>query len=249
MKELSRRSLLKGGALLAGASAVGVTQLFNVLPAAAQFNSDIDVLNYALTLEHLEATFDREGLNRFGAGAFDFVPSIGPKSARQYLIDIRDHEQAHKQIAEIKKFDVYSTDLEARKAELDGLRVITNKMDSELRLWKLEMDAKPRISIIEPASRPSSNDALGKYIGVAFASMLGLVVIGVFFSFVLLVAFVPSAIAVRIFAGSNLTVGVALGFFQFVFFCLLTWVYVRRANGEFDTLNEQIIQDALRKTK
>ena len=82
-----------------------------------------------------------------------------------------------------------------------------------------------------------------------FATMLALMVIGVFFSFVLLVAFVPSAIAVRIFACSNLTVGVALGFFQFVFFCLLTWVYVRRANGEFDTLNEQIIQDALRKTK
>ena len=58
-----------------------------------------------------------------------------------------------------------------------------------------------------------------------FATMLALMVIGVFFSFVLLVAFVPSAIAVRIFAGSNLTVGVALGFFQFVFFCLLTWVY------------------------
>ena len=82
-----------------------------------------------------------------------------------------------------------------------------------------------------------------------FATMLALMVIGVFFSFVLLVAFVPSAIAVRLFDGSTLTVGVALGFFQFVFFCLLTWVYVRRANGEFDTLNEQIIQDALRKTK
>ena len=39
----------------------------------------------------------------------------------------------------------------------------------------------------------------------------------------------------------------ALGFFQFVFFGLLTWVYVRRANGEFDTLNEQIVQDAVRK--
>lgn len=80
-----------------------------------------------------------------------------------------------------------------------------------------------------------------------FATTLALTVIGVFFSFVLLVAFVPSAIGVRIFEGSNLTVGVALGFFQFVFFCLLTWVYVRRANGEFDTLNAQIVQDALKK--
>ncbi|SER18704.1 DUF485 domain-containing protein [Giesbergeria anulus] len=81
-----------------------------------------------------------------------------------------------------------------------------------------------------------------------FAATLALLVIIVFFSFVLLVAFVPSFIAARIFEGSNLTVGFALGFFQFVFFCLLTWVYVRRANGEFDSLNEQIVQDALKKS-
>lgn len=80
-----------------------------------------------------------------------------------------------------------------------------------------------------------------------FATMLALLVIAVFFSFVLLVAFVPSAIAIRLSEGSNLTVGVVLGFFQFVFFCVLTWVYVRRANGEFDSLNEQIVQDALKK--
>ncbi len=77
-----------------------------------------------------------------------------------------------------------------------------------------------------------------------FANTLALTVIAVFFSFVLLVAFAPSVIALRLFEGSNMTVGIALGFFQFVFFCLLTWVYVRRANGEFDSLNEQIIKDA-----
>lgn len=80
-----------------------------------------------------------------------------------------------------------------------------------------------------------------------FANTLALTVIAVFFSFVLLVAFVPSFIAQRIWDDSNLTVGIALGLFQFIFFCFLTWVYVRRANGEFDALNEQIVQDAVRK--
>ena len=80
-----------------------------------------------------------------------------------------------------------------------------------------------------------------------FANTLALTVIGVFFSFVLLVAFVPSFIAQRIWDDSNITVGIALGLFQFVFFCRMTWVYVRRANGEFDTLSEQIVQDAVRK--
>lgn len=81
-----------------------------------------------------------------------------------------------------------------------------------------------------------------------FATMLALLVIGVFFAFVLLVAFVPGVIAQRLSEGSNLTVGVALGFAQFVFFCALTWMYVRRANSDFDPRNAQIVQDALRKS-
>ena len=80
-----------------------------------------------------------------------------------------------------------------------------------------------------------------------FANTLALTVIVVFFSFVLLVAFAPGFIAMRIWDDSNITVGIAMGLFQFIFFCLLTWVYVRRANGEFDTLSEQIVQDAVRK--
>ena len=79
-----------------------------------------------------------------------------------------------------------------------------------------------------------------------FATMLALLVIGVFFAFVLLVAFVPGVIAQRLSEGSNLTVGVALGFAQFVFFCALTWVYVRRANSQFDDLNEKIKREALK---
>jgi hypothetical protein len=33
--------------------------------------SDADILNYALTLEHLEATFYKEGLDMYNSGAFD----------------------------------------------------------------------------------------------------------------------------------------------------------------------------------
>ena len=79
-----------------------------------------------------------------------------------------------------------------------------------------------------------------------FATRLTLTVMAIFFGFVLLVAFAPGFIAMRIVEGNNITVGIALGFFQFVLFCFLTWVYVRRANGEFDSLNEQIVQDAQR---
>ena len=79
-----------------------------------------------------------------------------------------------------------------------------------------------------------------------FATTLALLVIAVFFGFVLLVAFQPQVIALRLFEGSNLTLGIALGFTQFVFFCALTWVYVRRANREFDYLTEKVRAEALK---
>ena len=51
--------------------------------AIAAPRDDIDVLNYALTLEHLEYAFYRDGLRRFG----NQVPRL--------FFDIRDHEHAH----------------------------------------------------------------------------------------------------------------------------------------------------------
>jgi cation/acetate symporter len=40
------------------------------------------------------------------------------------------------------------------------------------------------------------------------------------------------------------TTGYLVGLFQFVFFWALTAIYVRRANGEFDELTKQVIQEA-----
>ena len=40
-------------------------------PGASPFASAIDVLNYALTLEHLEATFYREGVAAYDAAAYE----------------------------------------------------------------------------------------------------------------------------------------------------------------------------------
>jgi rubrerythrin len=50
---------------------------------------DIAVLNYALTLEHLEYAFYRDGLVTYANDA-DF-----PTGVRARLVEIRDHEKAH----------------------------------------------------------------------------------------------------------------------------------------------------------
>lgn len=66
--------------------------------------TDVDVLNYALTLEHLEANYYTEALERYGEDHFEGVGSPGDDTfdtARprygtyQQYEKIRDHEVAH----------------------------------------------------------------------------------------------------------------------------------------------------------
>ena len=82
-----------------------------------------------------------------------------------------------------------------------------------------------------------------------FAMILSAIVLTIFYGFVLLVAFAPDIIGSRLSEGSNLTVGVVLGLFQFVFFWVLTLMYVRRANGEFDDINNEIVRAAWKDEK
>ncbi|WP_425486362.1 DUF485 domain-containing protein [Aromatoleum diolicum] len=82
-----------------------------------------------------------------------------------------------------------------------------------------------------------------------FATILSVIVLTIFYGFVMMVAFAPSVIGMRLSEGSNLTFGIAAGLFQFVFFWVLTFVYVRRANGEFDDINNEIVRSAWKDEK
>lgn len=77
-----------------------------------------------------------------------------------------------------------------------------------------------------------------------FAWSLAITCLAVFYGFVLLVAFQPELLGRPVREGGALTIGVAMGLFIFVSFWLLTALYVRRANGEFDRLTEEIVKEA-----
>ncbi len=59
----------------------------------APFADVVEVLNYALTLEHLEATFYRMGMEQFAAE--DYTAIGFQASVRDYIGMIAEHEAAH----------------------------------------------------------------------------------------------------------------------------------------------------------
>jgi hypothetical protein len=59
------------------------------------FASPIDVLNYALTLEHLEATFYREGVAMFDAAAYEAIGLIDSDDLLTAALTIHGVEARH----------------------------------------------------------------------------------------------------------------------------------------------------------
>ncbi|MGA7479763.1 MAG: DUF485 domain-containing protein [Azonexus sp.] len=65
-----------------------------------------------------------------------------------------------------------------------------------------------------------------------------------YYGFILLVAFEGPWLGTKIGPGMTTSIGVPIGVGVIVFTIILTWIYVRRANGEFDATNEAIIREA-----
>lgn len=79
----------------------------------------------------------------------------------------------------------------------------------------------------------------------SFGWKLTIAMLIVYYGFILLIAFKKDFLAMRIGDGV-MTWGVPIGFGVIVFTILITAVYVRRANSEFDELSEKIKLEALK---
>ncbi len=106
-KTNSRRDFL-GRTLPGSLAAVGMGAML-LRPSSAKADHlppDIAILNYALTLEHLEAAFYLQGLQRFTARDFcsgQRISQLGPKVVRDLhknLLVVRDHEVEHVMVLE-----------------------------------------------------------------------------------------------------------------------------------------------------
>ncbi|MBB5019687.1 uncharacterized membrane protein (DUF485 family) [Chitinivorax tropicus] len=75
-----------------------------------------------------------------------------------------------------------------------------------------------------------------------FGWALSMVMLAIYFGFILLVAFAPGILGSTI-SGGVMTLGIPLGVMVILSAFVLTGIYVRRANREFDVLNANIVKE------
>ena len=72
-----------------------------------------------------------------------------------------------------------------------------------------------------------------------FGWTLSIIMLVIYYGFIALVAFAPSAIAVKLFG--SITIGLTLGVAIILAAIVLTGVYVLRANAQYDDLTKAIV--------
>ncbi|MDF5810658.1 DUF485 domain-containing protein [Pseudomonas aeruginosa] len=77
-----------------------------------------------------------------------------------------------------------------------------------------------------------------------FAWILSSIMLGLYVIFILPIAFQPQLLGAHISPDSSVTWGIPMGVGLILAAFILTGLYVRRANGEFDSLNQEILKEA-----
>jgi uncharacterized membrane protein (DUF485 family) len=77
-----------------------------------------------------------------------------------------------------------------------------------------------------------------------YGIIMSIISAAAYYGFILLVAYNKEFLATKLGPGMTTSIGVPMGVGVIVFTIVLTWIYVRRANGEFDETNARIIAEA-----
>jgi uncharacterized membrane protein (DUF485 family) len=76
------------------------------------------------------------------------------------------------------------------------------------------------------------------------AILLSLIVLLPYYAFMMVTAFHPALLALPLREGSIVTIGWPIGAALVIGSWLMTGIYIRRANGEFDRLNKEILEES-----
>lgn len=76
-----------------------------------------------------------------------------------------------------------------------------------------------------------------------FSIIMSILMIIAYYGYILLIAFDKPLLATKLSAGGVTSIGIPMGVGVIVFTIVITWIYVSRANSEFDTEAEAIIKE------
>ena len=103
--------------------------------------------------------------------------------------------------------------------------------------------------IDDVAARVAANPKYHRLVSIrsSYSIIMTFCVMAVYYGYILLIAFNKEWLGTKLGAGMTTSVGIPLGVGVIVTTIILTNIYVRRANTEFDDLNGQIIKEANQK--
>jgi uncharacterized membrane protein (DUF485 family) len=77
-----------------------------------------------------------------------------------------------------------------------------------------------------------------------YSIIMSILMMVVYFGYILLIAFNKPFLATKVSEGAVMSVGIPLGLGVLVFTIIITAIYVRRANTEFDAMKDDIVKEA-----
>lgn len=91
-------------------------------------------------------------------------------------------------------------------------------------------------------SNPKYRELVSKR--TSYSIILSILMIVNYYGYILLIAFNKEWLGTKLGAGMTTSIGIPLGLAVIIVTIILTNVYVRRANTEFDDLNAAIVKEA-----
>lgn len=76
-----------------------------------------------------------------------------------------------------------------------------------------------------------------------FSIVMSILMIIAYYGYILLIAFNKPLVASKLSEGGVTSIGIPMGLGVIVFTIIITWIYVSRANTEFDTESDAIIKE------
>ncbi len=76
-----------------------------------------------------------------------------------------------------------------------------------------------------------------------FATILSIIMLAVYIGFILLIALAPGWLGTPLNPNTSVTRGIPIGVGVIVISFVLTGIYIWRANGEFDRLNNEVLHE------